>query len=185
MRGRPETGSMMRINCGGRKVRPYCSKRGAKSVMRTDAPWVSVSMVETSAVLRTYSDCADTSPSSRTSVKPFSSSPASRRQNTGSLSKRGKHHHTIRAIRLTSAAVRPLPITATSRFCCAAVMSMLGWTFIKPPFRSEPSRRSSAARRSARRTCRRCPAPRVRPRRQPRRIPASRRTPPRRSRHRR
>ena len=37
-------------------------------------------------------------PSSTTSEKPFSSSPASRRQNTGSLSKRGKHHHTRRAV---------------------------------------------------------------------------------------
>ena len=32
--------------------------------------------------------------SSRTSQKPFSSSPAIRRQKTGSESKRGKHHHT-------------------------------------------------------------------------------------------
>ena len=72
MRGRPAIGSTMRISCGGRNVRPNCSKRGAKSVMRTEAPLRSVSTVVTSGVLRTYSECDATSPSSTTSVKPFS-----------------------------------------------------------------------------------------------------------------
>ena len=35
MRGRPATGSMMRISCGGRSMRSKLRKRGAKSVMRT------------------------------------------------------------------------------------------------------------------------------------------------------
>ena len=56
----------------GRKLR----KRGAKSVMRTAPPWRSVSTVETMAVLRRYSDWLATMPSSTTSEKPFSSSPA-------------------------------------------------------------------------------------------------------------
>ena len=62
MRGRPAIGSMMRISCGGRNVRPNCSKRGAKSVMRTAPPLRSVSTVVTIAVLRTYSDCDDDEP---------------------------------------------------------------------------------------------------------------------------
>ena len=72
MRGRPAIGSMIRISCGGRYVRPNCSKRGAKSVMRTEAPLRSVSTVVTSGVLRTYSECDATKPSSTTSVNPFS-----------------------------------------------------------------------------------------------------------------
>ena len=64
-----------------------------------------------------------------TSQKPFSSSPAIRRQNTGSLSKRGKHHHTMLAMRSTSAAMRPLPMTARSRgwarSCCTAPFGQL------------------------------------------------------------
>jgi hypothetical protein len=89
MRGSPDTGSMIRISCGGRWVRPRLRKRGAKSVIRTAPPWRSVSTVETMAVLRRYSDWMDTMPSSTTSEKPFSSSPATSRLNTGSLSKRG------------------------------------------------------------------------------------------------
>ncbi len=53
MRGMPAIGSMMRISCGGRKVRPKFAKRGAKSVMRTMPPLLSVSSVTTMAVLRT------------------------------------------------------------------------------------------------------------------------------------
>jgi hypothetical protein len=102
--------------------------------MRIAPPSLSVRTVVTIAVLRTYSECADTKPSSTTSVKPFSSSPLTRRQNTGSPSKRGKHHHTIRAIGLTSAAVRPLPMTARSRLCWALATSrVFWWTFISHP----------------------------------------------------
>ena len=114
MRGSPDTGSMMRTSCGGRNMRPNCRNRGAKSVMRTEPPFASVSTVETIAVLRKYSDSESTMLSSTTSEKPFSSSPESRRQNTGSASKRGKHHQTMREAGSTSAAVRPLPMTARS-----------------------------------------------------------------------
>jgi hypothetical protein len=71
--------------------------------------------VETIAVLRRYSDWKSTMSSSTTSVKPFSSAPASSRQKIGSPSKFGKHHHTMREQGSTSAAVRPLPMTARSR----------------------------------------------------------------------
>ena len=53
MRGMPAIGSMMRTSCGGRKVRPKFWKRGAKSVMRTAPPSLSISSVTTMAVLRT------------------------------------------------------------------------------------------------------------------------------------
>ena len=52
MRGAPAIGSMMRMSCGGRWVRPFSSKRGAKSVMRTAPPLLSISSVTTIAVLR-------------------------------------------------------------------------------------------------------------------------------------
>src|SRR5688572_26997589 len=55
-----------------------------------------------------------------TSQKPFSSSPASKLENTGSLSRRGKHHQTIRPCVLTSAAMRPLPMGARSRLAISA-----------------------------------------------------------------
>jgi hypothetical protein len=56
MRGKPATGSMIRNSCGGLNTRPYCRKRGMKSVIRTLPPFLSVSSVLTIAVLRTYSD---------------------------------------------------------------------------------------------------------------------------------
>ena len=89
MRGRPDSGSMMRINCGGRNIRPNRGNRGAKSVIRTAPPRASVNTVDTTAVLRRYSDCWSTIWSSTTSENPFSSSPAIKRQKIGSLSKRG------------------------------------------------------------------------------------------------
>ena len=52
MRGRPATGSMMRISCGGRSMRSKLRRRGAKSVIRTWAPSSAVSRVITVAVLR-------------------------------------------------------------------------------------------------------------------------------------
>ena len=54
-------------------------------------------------------------PSITTSQKPFSSSPASSRENTGSASKRGKHHHTMRTRGSVRAAMRQFPMTARSR----------------------------------------------------------------------
>ena len=83
MRGRPAIGSMIRMSCGGRKMRSYSRNRGAKSVIRTDAPLSSVRTVETTAVLRTYSEEKSTMPSSTTSQKPFSSPPANRREKIG------------------------------------------------------------------------------------------------------
>ena len=124
------------------------------AVIRTEAPCASVSTVLTIAVLRTYSECEDTMPSSTTSVNPFSSSPDSSLQNTGSPSKRGMHHHTIRACGLTSAAVLPLPNRARSRD--SVVIGL--------PSRDARFRRSSGARRSAFRTRQRAPAVHDRPR---------------------
>src|SRR5262249_15299015 len=92
-------------------------KRGAKSVIRTLAPSCEVKTVEMIAVFRKYSDEDSTTRSNRTSQNPFSSSPARRRENTGSPSKRGKHHHTIRPRVLIRAAVRQFPITPSSSDC--------------------------------------------------------------------
>src|SRR5262249_2886487 len=82
--------------------------------MRTTPPLLSIRSVETIAVLRTYSERVSTCRSSTTSVKPLSSFPASNRKKTGTPSERGKHHHTMREEGSSSAAVRPLPMTARS-----------------------------------------------------------------------
>ena len=50
MRGSPATRSILRTSMVGRKERPNCSKRGAKSVMRTAAPCSSWSVVTRMAV---------------------------------------------------------------------------------------------------------------------------------------
>jgi hypothetical protein len=52
-------------------------------------------------VLRRYSDVVSTQSASTTSQNRFSSSPAKGREKIGSESKRGKHHHTMRAWRLS------------------------------------------------------------------------------------
>ena len=52
MRGSPAIGSMMRMSCGGRNIRSKLRKRGAKSVILTEAFWLLVRTVETTAVLR-------------------------------------------------------------------------------------------------------------------------------------
>ena len=52
MRGRPASGSIMRISCGGRNMRPNWRKRGAKSVILIEPSFLSVKMVDTTAVLR-------------------------------------------------------------------------------------------------------------------------------------
>src|SRR5262249_395878 len=72
-------------------------------------------------VLRKYSLSEATAPSSTTSQKPFSTSPARRRDSTGSESKRGKHHHTIRPLVSIRAALRQLPMTARSRALASAL----------------------------------------------------------------
>jgi hypothetical protein len=114
MRGSPATGVIRRISCGGRKIRSKRGKRGAKSVMRTRPPWRSSSSVSRMAVLRAYPDFASTRSATTTSQNPFSSSPASRRQNTGLKSNAGKHHQTMRPTPFTSAAIRQLPMSARS-----------------------------------------------------------------------
>ena len=53
MRGKPTIGSMRRMICGGLYTRSNRSKFGAKSETRTLAPFASVRIVSTIAVLRT------------------------------------------------------------------------------------------------------------------------------------
>src|SRR5215831_16964175 len=115
MRGSPAAGSTRRKIWGGLKTRSKRLKRGMKSVMRTALPAPSRMVVCTIAVLRKYSLSDATAASSTTSQKPFSTSPASSRDRTGSESKRGKHHHAIRPLVSIKAALRQLPITARSR----------------------------------------------------------------------
>ena len=50
MRGSPRNRSMVRTIIVGRKERPNCSNRGAKSVIRTAAPLPSRSVVTSIAV---------------------------------------------------------------------------------------------------------------------------------------
>jgi hypothetical protein len=95
MRGSPESGSMMRMSCGGRNTRPNCAIARRKVDDPHGAAMPSVSTVETMAVLRRYSDWKSTMWSSFTSVKPFSSSPLSsgrrsgRRRSVGSTTRPG------------------------------------------------------------------------------------------------
>ena len=51
-RGRPASRRTMRTSIAGRKLRSYWRKRGQKSVITMTAPWLSVSVVSTIAVLR-------------------------------------------------------------------------------------------------------------------------------------
>src|SRR5262249_45596496 len=115
MRGRTAAGSTRRKIWGGLKTRSKRLKRGMKSVMRTALPAPSRIVVCTIAVLRKYSLSEPTAPSSTTSLKPFSTSPARSRDRTGSESKRGKHHQEMRPLVSIKAALRQLPITARSR----------------------------------------------------------------------
>ena len=170
MRGRPAIGSMMRIEL--RRAEDAAELLEARREIG-DAHRAAVAVGRARSRPSRCCGYSPTAtrhmPSSTTSVKPFSSSPASSRQNTGSPSKRGKHHHTMRASGSTSAAVRPLPITARSRFVIGhvAALRLVCCSWPRAVWRA------SAARRSATRTCRRCPALRGRPRSPCRRIRGS------------
>ena len=116
MRGRPATGSMRRKICGGLNTRSKRLKRGVKSVIaQRIALRIAHGGLHDGRVAHVGRPRTRPSPSITTSQKPFSSSPATSRENTGSESKRGKHHHTMRADRFSRAAIRQLPITARSR----------------------------------------------------------------------
>src|ERR1700722_2944694 len=92
-------------------------KRGAKSEMRTRPPCLSSNSVSTIAVFWAYAELTRARSAKTTSQKPFSSSPLTRRLKTGLESKRGKHHHTRRALESPRAATRQLPMSARSSAC--------------------------------------------------------------------
>ena len=121
MRGSPESRSTVRTIIVGRKERPNCSKRGAKSVIRTAAPLPSRSVVTRIAVFSRYCCSLSRNPSSRMSKKPpasgspsSSSLPPRREWKTGSPSKWGRQAQQMRPRGSISAPNPQLPITPPS-----------------------------------------------------------------------